>query len=139
MRTIFIAGTFIMSASHLIVAISVPKNRNNIIVIFIMVFLTSYQATQGSYFWSYIAQVSVDTANSLASMVLWLCVLIMALFSQTFFTDLTIPGTFYMFFGINLAGGIFLTFCMKETKGLTREKQITLYSRDDDSVREPTI
>ena len=139
MRTIFIAGTFIMSASHLIVAISVPKSRNNIIVIFIMVFLTSYQATQGSYFWSYIAQVSVDTANSLASMVLWLCVLIMALFSQTFFTDLTIPGTFYMFFGINLAGGIFLTFCMKETKGLSREKQITLYSRDDDSVREPTI
>jgi len=46
----------------------------------------------------------------------------MALFSQTFFDDLSIVGTFYMFFAINLVGGIFVTFCMKETTGLTREQ-----------------
>ena len=40
-----------------------------------------------------------------------------------------------MFFAINLLGGIFVTFCMKETTGLTREQQKGLYSRDDDDVR----
>ena len=52
----------------------------------------------------------------------------MALLSQTFFDKLTIPGTFYFFFGINLLGGIFVTIFMKETKGLTKEQQISLYS-----------
>jgi len=55
-------------------------------------------------------------------MVLWSGVLVMALFSNAFFDDLTIVGTFYMFFAINLVGGIFVTICMKETTGLTREK-----------------
>ena len=73
------------------------------------------------------ATVAVDTANSVASMVLWGGVLTMALLSQTFFDDLTIPGTFYMFFALNLIGGIFVLFLMKETKGLTREQQAALY------------
>ena len=133
MRPIFIGGEFIMSVSHLIVAIAVGQEANTLVLVFIMVFLTVYQASQGSYFWPYIAQVSSDTSNSVASMVLWSGVLVMAIFSQTFFDDLTIVGTFYMFFAFNLVGGIFVTICMKETTGLTREQKMALYSRDDDN------
>ena len=92
------------------------------IIFFILLFLTTYQASQGSYFWSYVAQVAVDTANSIASMVLWSGVLTMALFSQYLFDELTILGTFYMFFGINSIGGIFVLLFMKETRGLSREQ-----------------
>ena len=55
MRTIFIAGEFIMSVSHLVVAISVKKGNNSLILVFIPLFLATYQATQGSYFWGYVA------------------------------------------------------------------------------------
>ena len=81
MKTIFIIGEFTMAFAHLIVAISVQQNWNIPIIVFIMTFLTTYQASQGSYFFPYAAQVAVDTANSIASMVLWTGVLAMALFS----------------------------------------------------------
>ena len=90
-------------------------------LVFIMVFLTVYQASQGSYFFPYVAQIAVDTANSVASMVLWSGILVMAAFSNTFFTKLGNAGTFYMFFGFNLVGAIYVFICMKETKGKTRE------------------
>jgi len=40
-----------------------------------------------------------------------------------------------MFFAINLVGGIFVTFCMKETTGLTREQKMALYSRDENEAQ----
>lgn len=115
MRTIFIFGSFVMSASHLIVGIAVQQEWNTVVLVFIMTFLTTYQASQGSYFFPYIAQISSETANSIASAVLWSGVLAMALLSQLFFEKLTVAGTFYMFFAINLAAGIFIVLCMKET------------------------
>ena len=111
-----------MAVSHLIVAISIQKAWNTPVLIFILVFLTVYQASQGSYFFPYVAQIAVDTANSVASMVLWSGILVMAAFSNTFFDVLGYPGTFYMFFAINLLGMFYALFCMKETKGLTREQ-----------------
>ena len=54
-------------------------------------------------------------------MVLWSGILVMAAFSNTFFTKLGNAGTFYMFFGFNLVGAIYVFICMKETKGKTRE------------------
>jgi len=42
MRAIFIGGEFIMSVSHLIVAIAVGQEANTLVLVFIMVFLTVY-------------------------------------------------------------------------------------------------
>ena len=44
-----------MSFSTLVVAIAVQQKWNTVVIIFIMAFLMTYQASQGSYFWSYIA------------------------------------------------------------------------------------
>ena len=100
-----------------------------------MIFLCVYQASMGSYFFPYVAQIAVDTANSVASMVLWTGILVMAAFSNTFFDKLGNAGTFYMFFGINIVGTIYVALLMKETKGKTREEQIGLYRYKGNSRR----
>lgn len=94
-----------------------------------------YQASMGSYFFPYVAQIAVDTANSVASMVLWSGILVMAAFSNTFFDKLGNAGTFFMFFGINVVGTLYVALFMKETKGKTREEQIRLYHYKGDSRR----
>lgn len=67
-----------MALSQAGVAICVSQNGSLSTTIFILAFLTCYQATQGSFFWFYAAAVATDTANSVASIVLWACVLLMS-------------------------------------------------------------
>ena len=123
MKTIFIFGQFSMGLSQLAVAICVGQNGSLSTTLFILAFLTFYQATQGSFFWFYAAVVATDTANSVASIVLWACVLIMSTCSNLFLNGLGQQATFYIFSGFCFAGGILFIFAMKETKGLSKEPQ----------------
>lgn len=101
----------------------------------------TYQATQGSYFWFYVAAVCVETANSIATMVLWGIVLMFATCSTLFLDGLGNEGTFYLFAGLCFLGS--LTFCivMQEIKGMTKEQQQTLYSevKEDRNANETGV
>ena len=65
------------------------------------------------------AVVASDTANSVASIVLWACVLIMSTCSNLFLNGLGQEATFYIFSGFCIAGGLLFIFFMKEITGLT--------------------
>lgn len=123
MKTIFVVGQFTMGISQLLVAIFIGLNGSLSTTIFILAFLTCYQATQGSFFWFYAAVVATDTANSVASIVLWTCVLIMSTCSNLFLEGLGQQATFYIFSGFCFAGGMLFLFVMKEITGLTKEEQ----------------
>ena len=122
MKTIFVGGQFVMGLSQLAVAICVHLNGSLSTTIFILLFLTSYQATQGSFFWFYAAVVATDNANSLAAIVLWGCVLLISTCSNLLFDTLGQEGTFYLFSGFCFTGGVLFAIVMKEINGLTKEE-----------------
>ena len=80
----------------------------------ILTFLVIYQATQGSYFWSYTAAVSTEAANSLASIVLWGSVLFMATFAHLIFATLGNSVTFFVFSVLCFLGGTLFWIFMRE-------------------------
>ena len=112
-----------MALSQAGVAICVSQNGSLSTTIFILAFLTCYQATQGSFFWFYAAAVATDTANSVASIVLWACVLLMSTSSQSVLDGLGKEATFFLFAGFCGVGGILFLFVMKEINGLSKEQQ----------------
>ena len=71
---------------------------------------------------------STDTANSVASIVLWGCVLLMSTCSNAFLNGMGQEATFFLFAGFCFVGGILFIFFMKENKGLTKEEQQRLYT-----------
>ena len=73
---------------------------------------------------------ATDTANSVASIVLWACVLIMSTCSNLFLNGLGQEATFYIFSGFCFAGGFLFIFYMKEVTGLSKEEQQSLYRRE---------
>jgi len=111
-----------MGLCELGVAICIHQGGSTSTTIFILLFLMTYQATQGSYFWFYVAAVSVETANSISSMVLWGIVLMFATCSTFFLDGLGNEVTFYLFAGICFAGSAILCVAMKEIKGMTKEQ-----------------
>ena len=63
---------------------------------------------------------ATDTANSVASIVLWACVLIMSTCSNLFLNGLGQEATFYIFSGFCFAGGFLFIFYMKEVTACRR-------------------
>ena len=122
MRGIFIGGQTAMAIWQILVGVFIQKDDSLATVIAILLFSATYQATQGSFFWFYAAAVGSDTANSIASIVLWGVVLLMSTCTNAFFSALTIQGTFYMFGGFCSLGALIFLFCMKEIKGLSKEE-----------------
>lgn len=82
MKPIFVGGQIFMGVFELLVAIFSPTDYSFVTTMFILLFLFAYQATQGSFFWFYVAAVATDTGNSIASIVLWAIVLLMSTCSR---------------------------------------------------------
>lgn len=120
MRSIFIGGQVLMGLCLMTVGFAVQGTDQSITLYSILLFLVIYQATQGSYFWSYAASVSCDTSNSLASIVLWTSVLIMATCAHLFFGGLGNAGTFFLFSFFCCMGGMIFMCTLKEIVGLSR-------------------
>ena len=110
-----------MGVCMMTIALTIQQNKPDITIKAIILFLILYQASQGSYFWSYAATVSTDTSNSLASIVLWASVLIMATCTHLFLEVLGTEGTFALFSVFCLMGALIFYCTLKETVGLTRE------------------
>ena len=82
----------------------------------------------GNGFWPYAAEaVITESGFSLAQMVIWTGVLIMATCTELLFDSLTVTGTFYFFSGLSLVGGVFYLIFMKELRGVDKAKVPLLY------------
>lgn len=81
-----------------------------------MIFMIiTYQITLGSYFFVYVSQIAIETQNSVATFVLWTCVLILSLTTGAIISGLGIAGTFASFGIITLLGGIYFVYGLKST------------------------
>ena len=107
-----------MGLSLLSLGLSTKSQNNAESMSAILTFLLIYQATQGSYFWSYTASVATETANSLASIVLWASVLFMATCAHLIFDFLGTSNTFFLFAFLCCLGAVIFYFILKEIKGL---------------------
>ena len=97
-------------------------NKDLILLLFIQLFLFTYQATQGSFTFVYLGQVCSDTGLSLGTMSLWLSVLIISIITGPLFeSGLGSAGTFWLFGVLTLIGFVLLLFTIKDTQGLTRD------------------
>lgn len=117
-----------MGVGQMGVAVSIQIDQGNLSIVFIMLFLASYQATIGCYFWNYVAVVSNEAQNSVASVTLWAGVLFFSLTSNTIIKALGQIVIFYSFGGICLFGGLIFILYLKETKGLSKEEMLYLYN-----------
>jgi hypothetical protein len=100
---------------------------NNLLIVTISLFLVSYQALMGNLFWPYAGALLTETGLSLASMVIWGCVLLMSICTQMMFNSFGVAGTFYFFSAFTFVGFFVLFFLMKETKGVPKDELPLLY------------
>jgi uncharacterized membrane protein len=75
--------------------------------------------TNGSYYFPYVSQVTIEEQNAFAVGIFWLCVLIISLVTSPLMEGIGIIGTFGAFAVISLLGGMYFLLQMKETEGLT--------------------
>jgi hypothetical protein len=87
----------------------------------ISLYLVVYQTGFGSVFWPYASQLLSPPGFSLASLVLWSCVLFMATCTNLMFEFFTVPYTFFGFSAITFLGAFVFIIFMKETKGVSKD------------------
>lgn len=92
----------------------------------------------GCYFWNYVAVVSNEAQNSVASVTLWIGVLFFSLTSNAIIKALGQVVIFYTFGAICLFGGLLFVLFLKENKGLTKEEMLYLYNKRQDGAADNT-
>ena len=135
MRAIINRGFFIMAISMFVISVFAAEGMNNLLVVFMMIFLFTFQITLGTFSWVYIGAVTCDEGLSIGTFTLWFWVLILSIFTNKMFDTMQSWGTF-LFFGLcSLVSGIFFQLQLREIKGLTRDQAQVVYS----DKREATI
>ena len=118
-KTIFVGGMFGMGLFLFLIGLFAKYGKNNILVVCMMLDLFIYQITLGTYTWVYIGQVAQERSASLAVFTIWFFVFVLALTTNSIFAGLGNAGTFWLFSGMTIVGGILILITHKETKGLT--------------------
>lgn len=85
------------------------------ILVSMILMITTYQISIGSYYFVYVSQVAIETQNSAAVFVLWTCVLILSLTTANIIEGLGIGGTFGLFGVSSFIGGFYFIYAMKST------------------------
>ena len=119
-----------MGISMTVVAVLEIEKKDTLLICAMMIFLSVYQWTLGTYSWVYLPQVACDEGLSLGTATLWGTVFIISLTTNAMFDGLGSDGTFFFFAGGSLASAVFFYMFLKETKGLERDKCQKLYSPD---------
>ena len=138
-RTIFNGGLLIMGIVMSVVAVLEIEGKNTLLICFMMIFLTVYQWTLGTYSWTYLPSVACDEGLSLGTATLWGTVFIISLTTNSMFDGLGSAGTFFLFAGCTLVASVFFFFFLKETKGKSRDECQRLYAKNKDGVGRKTL
>ena len=89
--------------------------------------LLVFQATIGSNFFTYVAEIGTSPAMGLANFTLFTFILIISIITPIFFDDLGNPITFSIFAGFNLIGLVSNALILKDTSGLSKAELSQLY------------
>lgn len=115
-RRIIIAGFYIMSLSMALNGLFAFLGLQKLLLCSMQLFLVSYQASVGSQTYVYISQVCTNSANSLATMVLFASIILISLITEPLFNSvLNVHGTFWLFSFSSFVLAIFFNFTMQES------------------------
>ena len=128
-KTLVFTGHCIMGVFLILVGVFSYNLYNNAALAFIMLFLITYQMSDGSITYLYVAEVVTDGALGFCLFGLKSTALIISLTTEYIMDSPLHPyGAFWLYGGLASIGAVFIFFCMKETRGLNDKEKKSLYS-----------
>lgn len=122
-------GQFAMATSLSAVAVSYMYEHDILIIVFICVFISAFQLSQGPIAWMYAGEVAVDTGLGICVLALYLSLLEKAITMEFMVHSSMGPtGMFFFLSFITFIGAVFIQVFVKETKGLTDKEKKLLYT-----------
>ena len=100
----------------------------NLVLVFLLLFLMSFQASQGSFFFTYVAEIGVDATVAWANFVMFCFVLVFALITQDLFDSLGSGYTFMLFAICNFIATITMSLMLKEIDSLSKSEKKAAFS-----------
>ena len=122
-----IYGHIIMGVCLFLVAMFVVKKNGTGALIFMVLFCLTFQLTNGTVFWVYVAEVCSDSAMGFSVTLMMITLLLQSLFSNTLIGYWSVQTLFYILGGFQVATILACIVSMRETKGLSNEQKGDLY------------
>ena len=123
-KTLLLWGQISMGLSLILIGIFQILEMTTPLLIFLLIFIWSFQFSQGPIAWMYSAEIAVDTALGLCVLALFLSLLEKAITMDFMVHSKMGPhGMFFFMGGVTLIGAIFIAVWVKETKGLTDKEK----------------
>ena len=127
-RTLVFTGHCLMGVMLILVGVFSYKLYNNAALAMILLFLITYQLSDGSITYLYVAEVVVDGALGFCFLALKGTALIISLTTEFIMDSPLHPyGAFWLYGGLASIGAVFIFFTMRETKGLSDKEKKELY------------
>lgn len=128
-RWLLIVGHVIMAIFHVLIGVFTVQNLTTETVLFMVLFIITYQISNGPVIWLYVSEVVVDSALGLCIFTLYGTILILSLTTNFLISSaLHQQGVFWLFGGITFIGAFFCYFFIRETRGLNDKDKKLLYS-----------
>jgi hypothetical protein len=129
-RTLVFSGHCLMGVFLITVGVLSYNQLNDAALAMILLFLITYQITDGALTFLYVAEVVVDGALGFCFLALKGTALVISLTTEYIMNSPLHPyGAFWLYGGLASLGAIFIFLCMKETRGLTDKEKKSLYCR----------
>ena len=126
-KTLVVFGQFAMAVSLGLFVLFTLLEQDTLIKVMTMFFTFFFEISIGPILWLYLAEISVEKALSVSVTLNWMVVILITLTTPPLMSW-SPHGTFSIFAGCCLTGGLFTMFFMRETKGLTKEECGELYT-----------
>lgn len=98
-------------------------------IVFICVFISGFQFSQGPIAWMYAGEVAVDTGLGICVLALYASLLEKAITMEFMVHSAMGPeGMFFFLGGVTFIGAIFIKIFVKETRGLDDKEKKLLYT-----------
>ena len=141
LKTILVWGTGACTICMACVALfSSVIDSPNLVLVFILLFLVFFQASQGSFFFTYVAEVAEDAGVAWANFTLFTFILIFAVSTQKLFDTIHNGYTFMIFAICNLVATVLYSLVLKDISDMSKTEKKSLYAsgsgaRGSDSIR----
>jgi len=129
-------GQIAITISLLGLAASIFYRQGYWALAFIILFNPSYQWGIASLHWVIISEVSSDVQFGFISFTHYSNAVLLSLTTEYMMNGWGAEGMFAFFAGLNVAGYFFVTYCMRETQGLSDKEKKALYLPRDEIAEE---
>lgn len=128
-KTLLFWGQFGMAVSLALTAVAYILEKDILIIVFICIFISCFQVSQGPIAWMYAGEVAVDTGLGICVLALYLSLLEKAITMEFMVHSRMGPtGMFFFLSAITFIGAVFIQVFVRETKGLNDKQKKELFT-----------